>query len=356
VSAPRLCYRDAGVDLDAADAFTARVRELARASHTPGVVPFADAYAGLFRPALDGLRAPLLAASCDGVGTKLLVARACGRHRGLGQDLVAMNVNDLLPAGARPLFFLDYLAAGRLDPEPLVEVVAGIAEACAEVGCALLGGETAELPGLYREGDFDLAGFAVGLVDAEQVPRGPVEAGDVVLGLPSSGLHSNGLSLARRALEQAGIGYGDVLPELGASVGEVLLTPTRLYVRPVLSVLADLAPARIKAAAHITGGGLLGRSRKLVPPGLRIEIDPGSYRRPSIFDVIARAGGISEIERARSFKMGLGFLLIVRAEDAARILSSPNSPISEVGRITHATADPGRSALCGEVDLGYATA
>lgn len=350
MSAPRLTYREAGVDLDGAETFAARVGELARRTHGEGVVPFADAYAGLFSPPILGMRAPLLAATCDGVGTKLLVARDCGRYRGLGQDLVAMNVNDLLPAGARPLFFLDYLATGRLDPEPLAEVVAGIADACAEVGCALLGGETAELPGLYREGDFDLAGFAVGLVDAEQVPRGPLAAGDVVLGLPSSGVHANGLSLARRAIERAGLRYDDVLPELGVPLGETLLTPTALYVRPVLALMAGLLPARIKAAAHITGGGLLGRARKLVPPGLRIEIDPGRYLRPPIFDLLARAADIAEAELARTFNMGLGFLIVVGAEDAARALAIPGIEIREVGRIVAA----GRGTAHGEVDLGYA--
>lgn len=352
MSAPRLTYREAGVDLDAADAFAARIGELARRTHGEGVVPFADAYAGLFRPPISGMRSPLLAATCDGVGTKLLVARDCGRYRGLGQDLVAMNVNDLLPAGARPLFFLDYLATGRLDPEPLAEVVAGIADACAAVGCALLGGETAELPGLYREGDFDLAGFAVGLVEAEQVPRGPLAAGDVVLGLPSSGVHANGLSLARRAMERAGLRHDDVPTELGAPLGEILLTPTALYVRPVLALMAGLLPARIKAAAHITGGGLLGRARRLVPPGLRIEIDPRSYLRPPIFDVLARAGGIAESELARTFNMGLGFLLIVAAEDAARALSIPDLGLREVGRVVAA----GLGAAHAEVDLGYAAA
>lgn len=348
----RLTYREAGVDLDAADAFAARIGELARKTHGEGVVPFSDAYAGLFKPPVSGMRTPLLAATCDGVGTKFLVARDCGRYRGLGQDLVAMNVNDLLPAGARPLFFLDYLATGRLDPEPLTEVVAGIAGACAEVGCALLGGETAELPGLYREGDFDLAGFAVGLVDAEQVPRGPLAAGDVVLGMPSSGVHSNGLSLARRAIERAGLRYEDALPELGASLGETLLIPTALYVRPVLALLAGLVPARIKAAAHVTGGGLLGRARKLVPPGLRIEIDPRRYLRPPIFDVLARAGDIAEAELARTFNMGLGFLVVVGAEDAARALAIPGTELREVGRIVAARSTDAH----GEVDLGYAAA
>lgn len=353
MSAPPLTYRDAGVDIAAADAFTARIKALAQRTHGAGVVPFQDAYAGLFLPPLGGLRSPLLAATCDGVGTKLLVAQACGNYRGLGQDLVAMNVNDLLPAGARPLFFLDYLAAGRLGAAPLLEIVEGIAAACAEVGCALLGGETAELPGLYPEGGFDVAGFAVGLVDAERVPRGPVEAGDVVLGLRASGVHANGFSLARRALAQAGLAYDAVLPELGVPLGEALLVPTSLYVRPVLALLVGLGPARVKAAAHITGGGLLGRARKLVPPGLRIELDPRCYARPPILDVIARAGGVPEDEMARTFNMGLGFLIVASAEDVARAQILTDGAVVPVGRIVRASAARSNAAH-GEVDLGYA--
>lgn len=355
MSEPRLTYRDAGVDIAAADAFTARIKAVSQRTHDAAVVPFQDAYAGLYRLPLAGLQSPLLAATCDGVGTKLLVAQACGRYRGLGQDLVAMNVNDLLPAGARPLFFLDYLAVGRLGAAPLDEVIEGIAAACAAVGCALLGGETAELPGLYPPGGFDLAGFAVGLVDAERVPRGPVAAGDVVLGLPANGMHSNGFSLARRALAQTGLTYDTVLPELGVALGEALLLPTPLYVRPVLGVLDGLGANRVKAAAHITGGGLLGRARKLVPPGLRMELDPRRYARPPIVDVIARAGDIAEDELARTFNMGLGFLIVVSPEDAARAAELSGGMTIPVGEIVPARSAAAESAH-GEVDLGYAAA
>jgi phosphoribosylformylglycinamidine cyclo-ligase len=342
MSSPPLTYREAGVDIAAADAFVALVRRFAESTHGPGVLPSGDAYAGLFRPPLAGYKAPLLAATCDGVGSKLLIARACGRYRGLGQDLVAMNVNDLLPRGATPLLFLDYIATGRLDPAPLLEIADGMAAACRESGCALLGGETAEMPEVYRQGEFDLAGFAVGWVDEERVPRGDIAAGDVVLGLPSSGIHSNGLSLARHALLRAGIGYKDGKGELGRAVGEELLIPTRLYVRPVLALLQHV---RLKAAAHVTGGGLLGRARKLVPAGLRLLIDPESYVRPPIFDFLGRAGGIEERELAATFNMGLGFLAILAEADAEAVLAAADSEWRRVGRF-----------VAGEtgVELGYA--
>ncbi|MEL6547382.1 MAG: phosphoribosylformylglycinamidine cyclo-ligase [Myxococcota bacterium] len=199
-----LTYKQAGVDIAAADAFIARISWLTRSTHNTGVVQDPGAYAGLFRPNLDGIERPVLAAACDGVGTKLLVARDANSYEGLGQDLVAMNVNDLLPSGAKPLFFLDYIATGAMNPEALEQVVRGIAKACTETGCALLGGETAEMPGVYPAGEFDLAGFTVGLVDERKMPKGGVGVGDKVLALPSSGVHSNGLSLARKALFERG--------------------------------------------------------------------------------------------------------------------------------------------------------
>jgi phosphoribosylformylglycinamidine cyclo-ligase len=344
-----ITYKDAGVDIDAGNSLVDRIKPLARATMRPEVVGGIGGFAALC--SLPGkYKEPLLVSGTDGVGTKLKTAFATGRHDTIGIDLVAMCVNDVLVTGAEPLFFLDYYATGKLSVDVAAAVVGGIAEGCKQAGCALVGGETAELPGLYREGDFDLAGFAVGLVEAEQVPRGPVTAGDVVLGLPSSGVHANGLSLARRALDRSGICYDDWLPELGATVGETLLVPTCLYVRPVLALLSGLAPARIKAAAHITGGGLLGRARKLVPPGLRIEIDPRCYQRPPIFDVLARAGDIAEPELARTFNMGLGFLIVVAAEDAGRALAVPGTAARKVGRIVRAASAHGPA----EVDLGYA--
>lgn len=353
MSQKTLSYRDAGVDRAAADQVVGAIRELAAATHGPGVVPNlgsgGSAYAALFQAPLAGLRSPLLAATCDGVGTKVLVAQACRQFRGLGQDLVAVNVNDLLPRGARPLFFLDYIAVSSLSQQvgggtAVLDIVAGMADACAQVGCALLGGETAEMPDLYRPGGCDLVGFAVGLVEQTRVPRGDLEPGDVVLGLPAVGVHANGFSLVRRVLAAAGISYETVLPGLGGAVGAELLRPTPLYVAPVLSLMAR---AEVKAAAHITGGGLLGRAAALVPPGLRIVLDPTTYFRPPIFDLIARLGPVTIDELARTFNLGLGFLVVVPAAQVAAALGDGAADTDGwrvVGRIE---AGPGGA------DLGY---
>lgn len=342
MKSPSLTYRAAGVDLDAADRFVSFVRNAAKASHGNGVLDGGDAYADLFRPPLAGLRDPLLAATCDGVGTKLLVARDCQDYSGIGQDLVAMNVNDLLPRGARPLFFLDYIAAGRLDSVPLPAIAEGIIAACRQSGCALLGGETAELPDAYREGDCDLAGFAVGLIDASQVPQGDIAEGDLLLGFPSSGIHANGLSLARRIVSQAGLSYHDGHPGLPHSIGKELLIPTRIYVQEVLALLAQV---RIKAAAHITGGGLLLRAHKLCPPNLRLVIDPASYVRPSIFSLLADWGKVAEDELAKTFNMGIGFLLVMSPEEASKLPSHLLGDLRVVGNVVRGERG---------VDLGYA--
>ena len=317
----KLSYRDAGVDIAAADAFVGRIAGLAKATHTAGVVPHRNEYAGLFRPTLNDIGDPLIAATCDGVGTKLLVARDCQNFAGLGQDLVAMNVNDLLPAGARPLFFLDYIATGRLQPEALEAIVASMARACQEAGCALLGGETAEMPGAYAVGDFDLAGFAVGLVDGNCLPdANSVQVGDVVLALPASGVHANGLSLARMALlERGGLGLTTRVPQLGASLGETLLIPTPIYVQPVLQLLRQ---ARVKAAAHVTGGGLIGRGSRLLRPGQRLRLQRDSYRVPPIFALIADSGGVDAEEMGRTFNMGLGYLVVLEPSAAQQALQT----------------------------------
>jgi phosphoribosylformylglycinamidine cyclo-ligase len=331
----RLSYKDAGVDIAAGDAFVTTVAALAGRTHGNGVVKHPSSYAGLFRPNLEGVRDPLIAATCDGVGTKLLVAHAAKHYRGLGQDLVAMSVNDLLPLGARPLLFLDYVATGKLDPAPLAEVVAGVADACASVGCALIGGETAEMPGVYPPGEFDLAGFAVGVADGSRLPNPEeVAPGHVVLGLPSSGIHSNGLSLARKALEAGGLGVHDVVAALGRTVGEELLEPTALYVDPVLA-LFEHAP--FSAAAHVTGGGLIGRGDKLLRDGQRLVLDSGSFEVPAIFDLIAEAGGVAEEEMRRAFNMGLGFLAVLSPRAAEIALEVVGEPWRRVGRIEAGT-------------------
>lgn len=341
-----LSYKRAGVDIAAADAFVEEIGQFAKATHNDGVVKHTTAYAGLFRPNLSGIAKPLLAATTDGVGTKLLVAREMKKFEGLGQDLVAMNVNDLLPSGSKPLLFLDYIATGKLEPDELVPIVRGIARACSEVGCVLLGGETAEMPGLYASGDFDLAGFAVGVADEARLPDATtVREGDVLFALPSSGVHSNGLSLARKALlEMGGLRLTDHVGALERTLGEELLEPTRLYVNPVLEVMQAV---RVKSSAHVTGGGLLGRLSKLAGDGLRIVVDPERYRIPAVFALIQKTGNVAWPEMASTFNMGLGYVVTVAAEDAEKFRSTFMAKHGwlEVGSIARGTHG---------VDLGYA--
>ncbi len=337
-----LTYKEAGVDIAAADAFIARISWLTRSTHNTGVVRDPGAYAGLFRPNLDGMKRPILAAACDGVGTKLIVAREAGSYEGLGQDLVAMNVNDLLPSGAKPLFFLDYIATGAMNPDALEAVIRGTAKACTETGCALLGGETAEMPGVYGAGEFDLAGFTVGLVDEDKMPKGGIKPGDKVLALPSSGVHSNGLSLARKALfERGGLKIDERVESLGRTVGEELLEPTRLYVNPVLDLMSRIP---VKAGAHVTGGGLIGRGSKLVPEGCRLVLDPERYTVHPIFDLIGEAGSVERAELARTFNMGLGYLAVVSAEELEAQRDQLSSQWLEVGEVVRGTRG---------VELGY---
>lgn len=339
-----LSYRDAGVDVEAADAFVDRIGSLVESTHAGIDVIRKTAYAGMVRPNLTGMNSPLIAATCDGVGTKLIVARDAGFFAGLGQDLVAMNVNDLLPAAAKPLLFLDYLATGKLDPVQLETIVASVAGACRESGCALIGGETAEMPDVYQKGDFDLAGFAVGLVDEDRVPDpSSMAAGDVILGLPSTGVHSNGFSLARRALfDRAGYTTETVLDELPENVGRALLAPTALYVKPVMALLETFT---FKAAAHITGGGLLGRLKKLAEPGLGMTLNPDSYSRPPIFNVIQESGKITDLEMASTFNMGIGFVIVVAPSQADAIVAAFPNTWQRVG-VVHNEFEG--------VDLGYA--
>ncbi len=336
---PGLSYRDAGVDIAGADLFVHTISALAKQTHNADVLPDVGAFAGLMQLNTQGMQKPALAAACDGVGTKLLVARKVGWYEGLGQDLVAMNVNDLLPVGARPLFFLDYIATGKLEPEILTEVVRGIANACKAVGCVLLGGETAEMPGLYPKGDFDLAGFTVGIFDAaDKRVKGPVQKGDRIFALPSSGVHANGLSLARKALfESAGHDVNTMLPGLKNKLGMELLTPTRLYVNEVLALLQDCRP---HAAAHITGGGILNRVRRMIPDGLSAQFNPSAYPCPEIFHAISQAGNVSALEMHRTFNMGLGYVIIVQADD------HPPAPWLEVGEVTDGDTHVCIGGLC----------
>jgi phosphoribosylformylglycinamidine cyclo-ligase len=305
-----LTYRDAGVDIDAQDEALRRIKEALVATRTPGVLADLGAFGGLFAPDLRGMEEPVLVASADGVGTKLEVAVLAGVHDTVGRDLVNHCVNDILVQGARPLFFLDYVATGRLDPAVLAAVVSGIARACRENGCALLGGETAEMPGFYGDGRYDVAGFIVGMVDRPKVLDGSkVQVGDVVVGLPSAGLHTNGYSLARKLFfDVAGLAVRDHVPALGRTVGEALLAEHRSY----LPVLRDALDAGLVAGlAHITGGGLTDNIPRILPEGTAAEIRPGAWPLPPLFRWMQETGKIDETEMRRTFNLGIGMVAVV---------------------------------------------
>ena len=315
-----ITYKDAGVDIAAGDAAVDRIAASARRTHIPGVLSGVGGFGGLFalKTALQTLDDPILVSGTDGVGTKLLVAIAADRHDSIGQDLVAMCVNYILTSGARPLFFLDYFATGALRPEHMATVVEGIAQACADSGCALIGGETAELPGMYQAGHYDLAGFAVGAVERAKVIDGSrVGVGDSIIGLASSGLHSNGYSLARKVVfEQMKKKLDDVLFEK-TSVKDALLTPTRLYVRPILELLADVD---VLAMAHITGGGLRENLTRAFPPGTAALVDERRWPEPPIFDVLRQGGPVDADEMRVTFNCGIGFCVVVGQQNVGRTL------------------------------------
>ncbi|MCA9655100.1 MAG: phosphoribosylformylglycinamidine cyclo-ligase [Myxococcales bacterium] len=341
-----LSYRDAGVDIDAGNEAVQRIRSLVASTRRPEQVSDLGGFAGMMGLP-SGLRDPLLVSCTDGVGTKLLVSIATDRHDTVGIDLVAMSVNDLLVCGAQPLFLLDYIACDRLRPERIEALVAGIAEGCRQSGCALLGGETAELPGMYAEGHYDLAAFAVGVVERDAV-LGPerVREGDALLALPSAGLHSNGYSLARKALldpAHAGLGLDDPLPGgSGETVADALLVPTRIYARAMAACTA-LPGSPLHAAAHITGGGLIENPPRVLPQGLGIELELAAVPRAPIFRAIA-AQGVTEDEMRRTFNCGIGMLLVVAADGVEAVeaaLRAVDEPCLRVGRVVGHT-DPSR--------------
>ncbi len=308
-------YREAGVDVEAGRAFVQRIRSLVESTRRPEVLGRLGGFSGLFQIP-SGYREPVLVSGTDGVGTKLKLAHQLDRHDTVGIDLVAMCVNDVLTCGAEPLFFLDYLATGKLNSEQLAQVVSGISEGCRQAGCALLGGETAEMPGFYQPGEYDLAGFCVGIVEKSKILDGSqVQVGDVAVGLASQGVHSNGFSLVRKILEASGSSLHDMPPQIdGKTLGEELLTPTRLYVKPVLAALhADLA---IHSMAHITGGGLPENLPRCLGAGQSIQIDPTSWTVPPIFDWIATVGGVERSEMFNTFNMGIGFVVLVPPSQA----------------------------------------
>jgi phosphoribosylformylglycinamidine cyclo-ligase len=311
-----LTYRDAGVDIDEGDRLVELIKPHARATLRPEVLGGIGGFGGLFALDTKKWKEPVLVSGTDGVGTKLKIAFAADRHDTIGQDLVAMCVNDVAVVGAEPLFFLDYFATGRLAAEQAALVVKGIAEGCRLAGCALIGGETAELPGFYAKGEYDLAGFAVGCVERSRIVDGKgVVTGDVVLGVASSGLHSNGYSLARRALlDHHPLDWAPPALE-GRTVGEALLEPTRIYAKDVLALL-EAVP--VKAFAHVTGGGLPGNVPRTLPDGVRAVLEERRWPRPPIFDLVEREGDVPRDEMYRTFNMGLGLVAVVAGGDAGR--------------------------------------
>ena len=340
-------YRDAGVDIDAGNALVEAIKPLAKATARPGSGAGLGGFGALFDMKAAGYRDPILVATTDGVGTKLKLAIAVGRHDTIGIDLVAMCVNDLVVQGAEPLFFLDYFATGKLDVAVGRTIIAGIANACRDVGCALIGGETAEMPGIYSADDYDLAGFAVGAVERGQVLDGSgVAIGDIVLGLASSGLHSNGFSLVRRVVAEAGLAYDAPAPFAAGTLGEALLTPTRLYVR---SCRSALAAGGVKALAHITGGGLIENIPRVLPAGTAAEIDARSWTLPPVFRWLAETAGIARDEMARTFNCGIGMAVVVDAAMVDRVtaaLTAAGERVHRIGRIVARSGDaPGTQLL-----------
>lgn len=312
-------YSEAGVDIEKGNAFVSRIKPLVAATHRRGVLTDIGGFSGLFALNGENLKDPVLVSSTDGVGTKLMVANMVGRHDTIGIDLVAMCVNDVVVCGARPLFFLDYFATSALDIDTAAEVVRGIAEGCKIAGCSLIGGETAEMPGLYRPGDYDLAGFTVGVCDRDCIIDGSdIRVGDRIIGLASSGLHSNGYSLARKIFfEIAGLGVDDEAPGLGRSVGEELLTPTRIYVDSLVKVLRRF---KINGLVHITGGGFIDNIPRVLPAACAAHIRPGSWPVPPVFEFLRKQGEVAPQEMYRTFNMGIGMVAIVPAKDAEDIM------------------------------------
>ena len=308
-----LSYRDAGVDIDAQDEGLRRIKRALQATRTMGVLADLGAFGGMFAPDLTGMSEPVLVASCDGVGTKLKVAFMTGIHGTVGRDLVNHCVNDILVQGATPLFFLDYLATGRLNPDVMEAVISGVARGCKENGCALLGGETAEMPGFYAEGEYDVAGFIVGIVDKSRAITGrEIRKGDLLIGLPSAGLHTNGYSLARAILfDRAGKGPHDRVEGLPGTIGEVLLAEHRSY----LPALRD-ALGLVRGLAHITGGGLTDNLPRILPEGTAARIDLGSWPVLPVFQELKRLGGVADDEMLRTFNMGIGMVCVVAPETA----------------------------------------
>ena len=314
-------YRDAGVDINAGNALIERIKPLAWATRRAGSMGGIGGFGAVFDPKAAGFADPLLISCTDGVGTKLKLAIEANKHDTVGIDLVAMCVNDLVVQGATPLYFLDYFATGKLSVEVAADVIAGIADGCRQSGCELAGGETAEMPGMYANGEYDLAGFSVGAVERGRLlPRGDIQAGDVVLGLASSGVHSNGYSLVRRVVEHSGLKLSDPAPFAPAkTMADILLEPTRIYVQ---SCLAAIATGHVKGFAHITGGGLLENIPRALPEGLGVELRRDAWEAPAVFNWLQETGGMADEEMHRTFNCGIGMAVICAAEDAQTVIAA----------------------------------
>jgi phosphoribosylformylglycinamidine cyclo-ligase len=314
-----LTYRSAGVDTKEGERAVELMKQHVKKTFDSGVLTGLGSFGSLYEPDLSGIRKPVLVAGSDGVGTKLKIAFMMDRHDTVGIDCVTMCVNDILCQGAKPLFFLDYLATGKLQAKKAAEIVKGVAEGCLQAGCALVGGETAEMPGFYQDGEYDMAGFAVGIVDKDKIIDGKsVEEGDLLIGIPSSGLHSNGFSLVRKLFfDKMGLSPEQYIPELDSALGDVLLTPTRIYSKVCTSLLNEV---KVHALVHITGGGFYENIPRVLPEGLMVKIKKGSWPILPIFDYISKSGNISEKEMFSTFNMGIGLIIFVRNTDADRVM------------------------------------
>jgi phosphoribosylformylglycinamidine cyclo-ligase len=348
-----LDYRAAGVDIEAGDRLVQRIGPAVRATFRPEVLGDLGGFGGFFALPPGKYREPVLVSGTDGVGTKLKIAFMTGRHDTVGIDLVAMCANDIAVHGAEPLFFLDYFATGRLDPETAATVIGGIAEGCRRAGCALLGGETAEMPGFYAEGEYDLAGFAVGVVERRRLIDGrAVAPGDVILGLASNGLHANGYALVRKVVfERAKLAVDDAPAGLGETLAEALLTPTRIYAKALLALAARV---RVKGLAHVTGGGLPGNVPRAMAPGTRARIHLSAWPRPPIFALLQSEGGIPTREMLRTFNCGIGMVAIVAAADAeaaVALLDAAGETVFRIGDVAQGEAEPSAEFIGAEEPL-----
>ncbi len=349
-----LTYADAGVDIDAGNAMVEEIKPLVRATRRPGADAEIGGFGGLFDLKAAGFKDPILVAANDGVGTKVKIAIETGIHHTIGIDLVAMCVNDLIVQGAEPLFFLDYFATGKLAPHVGAAIVKGIAAGCIASGCALIGGETAEMPGLYAKGDYDLAGFAVGAAErGHLLPKEGIKPGDRLIGLPSSGAHSNGFSLVRKIVELSKLAWTDAAPFApGKTLGDALLEPTRLYVKPMLQALK--ATDSIKAMAHITGGGFPDNIPRVLPEGISANLQLTAIKVPPVFSWLAKTGGVSQDEMLRTFNCGIGMIVVVdaaKAQEAIEALREAGEAAVDIGEITEAAAGQPRVTYSGALAL-----